>query len=641
MAEGTGQGYLLSLLRNGAMPFARPARGGAAFAGGERFRQLTSTHAPSFHSETHARPFHSETHDLPLRSDATRARPIEHRGAVEPSVSVAPPLEAHHESNLLHADADQEPATEGVSRAASATVDEIVNASATFDESITATAIVDESVTASAIVSESLKAALRHPATEVREDRHARVMVSEIAKAVENKKIGAGEDKKIGADSSSARRESDAETGELRRSQIIATTTRANTTHQGESDRAAPETAPSFVASREESSTRDAPQSEASGSKPRVFKEHVHDLRFLYREPPSQEPHARPAFLKPDEGSLTRKNSTEVVEADSHEINTQKPPRDADNSSNGSFETRDERSVRIANQPAGRLNERDADPASVQVDRASVQVDPASIQVDSASVQVDPASVQAKEESADSSPSTRAPYKVHARNLRHLFRGAAQSATPLDAALSSEQTSVEEIDDLASLTRRSRNAESIEADVRQEEQPSKTEQQVSKTEQQMRARKRDEIAESLAVETRRSIESEARRSIESSVADQTQSDLRRESKDQIPRHESRDQIQIRKELPAQIRKELSTPQSVEDDESLAAHGSLARDAPRGQGASINGEGVFSLKVNRLDVKLINQAPKSAPAPPAHAPKSPPQAADYLERHYLGRFYLDV
>jgi hypothetical protein len=84
-------------------------------------------------------------------------------------------------------------------------------------------------------------------------------------------------------------------------------------------------------------------------------------------------------------------------------------------------------------------------------------------------------------------------------------------------------------------------------------------------------------------------------------------------------------------------------ESRELNESLSSLSDTAfgRRAMPEQDASLRDAGAFSLKVNRLDVKLVNQVPKSPPAPPTGTPPAQPKSEEYLERYYLGRFYLNL
>jgi hypothetical protein len=577
MLEGNGQGYLASLLRSGAMPFARPARGGAAFGVGEKFRsrstlsgELQSELQPAVESATPENPDASshesssdksedtfetpatgnfetlatdsfetpETsiHALPSRSAATRFRSIEHADADAAPAPVEPPTGERRELSRRHADADHKPAADDINHPMPA-------------------------FTAPAITGESVKAPARRSALEAREEGHARVVESEIVKGFESKNEDV-ESEDAGAAISPARVEGEFVRDERLRLEFIETVSHANATQPVERNRVARKS-PSSVAPLHEASplhrespARDVATHESSDLTPRVFKESIHDLRFLYRDTPSQESSTRPVSSKPDGNFL----------------------------------------------PEG--------------------------------------------ESTASSPSVRAPRKAATHDLRNLFRDAAQSTLPDAAADSVQRTSEQELNVSANQSRREHVvAESTETDLVRVseaglERASERVKRANEAEKRVSTRTREEVSANLDAEVRagEARQAEARRASESLIGDESKSISRAEQKGQRGR-------------------DVAPPPSRENDERFDENGerfndgderlparaddSFGRDATRGQNVAVKDKGAFSLKVNRLDIKLINHAPKSPPAPTARQSPAQPKAEDYLERHYLGRFYLDM
>jgi hypothetical protein len=579
MGEEKQHGYLSTLVRNGAMPFARPPRSDAAFGGGERFRQPVSPFsklqreveaAPELSPESAAEisteilsgsSRESSSHepgassapiyDLPVRPDAPAFDSIEDGGAESEIVSISPTLEGHHEPSSRHANANLTQPPTGASHITSVTTDE------------------------------GDKVPLRRLATKVYENSPALLSESETAK-----------------------RSDDSETGAVYRRAQAEGFAQAVEPHQS--------TTPAVV------SRSDAPHGYGSDA-----------------------PHK-------DGDNLAAQGITLPLSRSLAQAEPQTLAAKISQVEQGDDRSKKERSAaRLGEQPAGAAEKYDANPDAARPEEA-LMISP---------------------------PSSSASHKVFTHDLRHLFRGESRSAPDGDLH-AQKQTSPEVASVPPSLRRPGRPAESGEDNSEQEGQ-SETEGRASLTQRETvsveLAAKASQATGSPAsahsmVDERRESESQAGRGMTTPPANVRA--VRRRSDDavrlagDVDGKSANQQGESGEPSPATSAGAFTSSEGLSEDggahgrselvvaaaknesrefnESLAARTEIAfgRRATPEQDASIRDAGAFSLKVNRLDVKLVNQAPKSPPAPPVRTSPAP-KSEEYLERYYLGRFYLSL
>jgi hypothetical protein len=583
MGEEKQPGYLSSLVRDGATPFARPQRGDAAFGGGGRFRQPFSPFG-ELQTEVESAPeiSHEVAADIstdisteilpagsresssrepgtpsapiyapPARPDQTTFHSTEIEGAEAERVSISPTLEGHHEPGSRYVDANRKQSPTGASYVASTTIDE------------------------------GEKVSSRQPVIRVREDSPAPLSESETAKRSDGSEVGA------------RYRYTQDERGAQARDSHQAKTpvriSRSDVPHGDDHDLAARATAftlssssvqaePQTVAEKfsqdeqgddrsvDDRSKDDANPNAAQPGEARTIsppppstshKVFTHDLRHLFRGE---------SRIAPDGELHTQKQTpTEGVNAPA----SRRRPRLEGGTGRG-LTTPLSRAVESTEDNSERERQRDTEGRASSMARASAS----------------------GELAGTASRATGSPASDHSMV-------GVQSENEIQTSREGRME--------RGLTTPPANVRAVRRRIDAAVRPASGED--GKSANQQSASGELLLAASVGAFT----------SSEGSGAEGGAHD-RSGLAVAAAKHESR-----------------------EFSESLASHHDIAfgRRVTPEQDAPTRDAGAFSLKVNRLDVKLVNQAPKSPPAPHARTPSAQPKSEEYLERYYLGRFYLNL